>query len=386
MNKNRFVNLRFTSWLASLSFGLFSIAAVIAILLLSDLDARKGHKDSGNVHGLKRIALVQHASLPPLDEGIKGVLAGLASRGFVEGKSIALSRYNAQGDLSVANAIAAQVTNADFDLIITASTPSLQTVANANRSKATPSPHVFGITSDPYRAGVNISRENHLDHPPYMAGIGSMAPIRELFELLRTINPNLHRIGLVWNPTESNSEAATLLARAAAVEFGMELIEGNAESSTVAGEVAQSVIARGVDVFWVSPDITVYTALDVISKVARSAGIPLVTSLPGSVSRGSLLDLGARYEAIGYVQGLLTADVLDGRDTATIPVENWIPVDLNLNLNLLDDHKANWHIGSELLARASLVIDASGTRKQELKRPDPPSFLHWDRSSEQPGA
>ncbi len=372
--------------LGRLSFGLIAIAAAAAILLLSDLDARRDRtaSDDGDAETARRVALVQLASVAPVDEGVEGILAGLAARGFVDGERLEVTRYNAQGDLAVANAIAAQVTSADLDMIITASTPSLQTVANMNRSRANPTVHIFGITSDPYGAGVNISREDHLDHPPYMAGLGSLPPVRELFELLRTINPDARRVGLVWNPTEANSEAATHLARAAAAEFGMELVEGNAESSTAAGEVAQSVLSRGVDVLWVSPDSTVYTAVDVLIQAARRAGVPVVTSLPGSVSRGSLLDLGARYEDVGYVQGLLAADVLEGRDPATIPVENWIPVDLHLNLTVLDELglSPSWRIGPDLVASASLVIDASGSRRQEFERPEPPPSLRWDRVAE----
>jgi ABC-type uncharacterized transport system substrate-binding protein len=372
-----------TSVLGRLSVGLIAIAAAAAILLVSDLDARRDHtaSDNGEAGTVRRVALVQLASVQPVDEGVRGILAGLAARGFVDGERLEVTRYNAQGDLAVANAIAAQVTSADLDMIITASTPSLQTVANVNRSRAAPTVHIFGITSDPYGAGVNISREDHLDHPPYMAGLGSLPPVRELFELVQTINPAVRRVGLVWNPTEANSEAATHLARAAAAEFGMELVEGNAESSTAAGEVAQSVLSRGVDVLWVSPDSTVYTAIDVLIQAARRAGVPVVTSLPGSVARGSLLDLGARYEDVGYVQGLLAADVLEGRDPATIPVENWIPVDLHLNLTVIEELglSRSWRMGPDLVASASLVIDASGTREQEFERPEPPPLLRWDR-------
>jgi ABC-type uncharacterized transport system substrate-binding protein len=370
------------SVLSRLSFGLIAIAAAAAILLLSDLDARRDRTASDDAGAARRVAVVQLASVQPVDEGVRGILAGLAARGFVDGDRLELTRYNAQGDLTVANAIASQVTSADLDMIITASTPSLQTVANANRLRADPIPHVFGITSDPYGAGVEISREDHLDHPPYMAGLGSLPPVRELFELMRSINPTLRRVGLVWNPAEANSEAATHLAREAAAEFGMELVEGNAESSTAAGEVAQAVLSRGVDVLWVSPDSTVYTAVDALILAARREGVPVITSLPGSVSRGSLLDLGASYEDIGYVQGLLAADVLEGRDPANIPVENWIPVVLHLNLTLVDGLPAGWRIGPDLAEQAALVIDASGTREQELQRPEPPASLRWDRVAE----
>ncbi len=48
-----------------------------------------------------------------------------------EGK---IRRFNAENDLPTANAIAKQITNGEFDLLLTASTLSLQTVANANQA------------------------------------------------------------------------------------------------------------------------------------------------------------------------------------------------------------------------------------------------------------
>jgi ABC-type uncharacterized transport system substrate-binding protein len=115
--------------------------------------------------------------------------------------------------MATANAIASEVTSADYDLILSASTASLQTIANANRFATPPRRHVFGLSSDPYGAGVGISREDHHDHPPYMTGLGSLPPVEEAFRLARALKPDLKRVGLVWNPSEANSVATTALGR-----------------------------------------------------------------------------------------------------------------------------------------------------------------------------
>ena len=68
-----------------------------------------------------------------LDEGVRGLIQGLAEQGFRDGDAISLTTYNAQGDLATGNAIARQVTTGEFDMVLTTSTPSMQAVANANR-------------------------------------------------------------------------------------------------------------------------------------------------------------------------------------------------------------------------------------------------------------
>ena len=367
-----------------LSMGLVIIAGAAAILLVSDLGSRKNAvRETGQGAATQRVAVIQHATLDATDDGVRGIFEALASRGFQEGVDLEFLRYNAQGDISTANAIAKEVTSADLDLVITVSTLSLQTVANSNRFQTSPRVHVFGLTSNPFEAGVGLNADDPLDHPPYMAGLGSLPPVRDLFVLLTQIQPRAKRIGLVWNPAEANSEAATLMAREVAKELGLTLVEGNAETSAMAGEVALSVMARGVDVLWVSTDITVITALEVLVSVANRAGVPVITSLPGSAARGALLDLGANYHDVGYVQGLLAADVLQGRDPATIPAVNWMPVELHLNLTALDGLKMPWVIPEAVIKKASQVTDEAGHRKQNVPVAEPPAALLWN---EEPSA
>ena len=362
--------LIFVRTLKSLALGILLIVLAAGVLLYSDLDSRERPARTASSSGPLRIALVQHASLPALDDGIRGVLEALNARGFADGGRLQIRQYNAHGDMATANAIASEVTSSDYDLIISASTASLQTIANANRFATPPRAHVFGMTSDPYAAGVGVSRENHLDHPPYMTGLGSLAPVEEAFRLAKELKPDLKRVGLVWNPNEANSVATTQLGRKICAEIGIELVEANAENATAAGEAAASVLSRGIDALWVSPDVTVVTAIDVLLAAAKRARVPVFTSLPGYAAKGALFDLGADFVAIGRAQGELAADVLGGRDPATVPVENLMPVQLHLNTLAVEGLRGIWQIPPAVRTRADVVFDASGRHaKKEAAAP-----------------
>ena len=347
--------------LRSLGLGFLLIGVAAGILLYSDLDSRRRTTAvTSAAAGPLRVALVQHTSLPALDDGVRGVLEGLRSRGFVDGERLQLRRYNPQGDMPTANAIAKEVTSGNYDLILSVSTASLQTIANANSFATPPRRHVFGITSDPWGAGVGISRENHAEHPPYMTGLGSLPPVAEAFRLAKELKPDLRRVGLVWNSSEANSVAATALGREICRTLGITLVEANAENATSAGEAAASVLSRGIDALWVSPDVTVVTAIDVLLAAAKRARVPVFTSLPGYAEKGALFDLGADYVSIGRVQGELAADVLEGRDPATVPVENMMPVQLHVNRLAVDGLDARWTMTDAVLKRAHVVFDRTG--------------------------
>ena len=56
----------------------------------------------------------------------------------------------------------------------------------------------------------------------------------------------------------------------------------------------------------------------------------------------------------------LAADVLDGRNPATIPVENMTPSKLQINRLALKGLRDPWMIPESALARADIVIDETG--------------------------
>ena len=108
--------------LKRLGLGLVLIALASAILLYADL----GHRVTTEARKTLRIAILQHANTQVLEDGVRGTIDGLASRGYRDGDRLHIEHFNAQGDMTMGIAIARQVTTGDYDLIITSSTPSMQ--------------------------------------------------------------------------------------------------------------------------------------------------------------------------------------------------------------------------------------------------------------------
>ena len=347
-------------FLRRLSLGLFLIAATSAVLLLSDLGSRRDAAAQARAQPGRQvsIALLQHASQNILDDGREGMVKGLAELGWEQGRNARIRFFNAEGDGNVSQSIARQMAAGGHDLLLTITTVSLQAVANANRAGKTP--HVFGLVSDPYAAGVGISRENHLDHPPHLTGFATMPPVDACLRTARELNPGLRRLGAIFNPAEPNSLSQMKVARATCAALGITLEEGNAENASSAPEAAAAVIARGVDALWLPGDVAVLVALDGIVAAARKARIPVLTVTPPSVRKGTLFDLGADYFEIGRQTGRLAGEVLNGRSPATIPVGPLMAENLCLNRQALAGLREGWSFPPALVARAQLVLDEQG--------------------------
>ena len=361
------------SSLRRLTLGVGLILASASVLLLSDLRSRNPETRSSvaPVPGKEktaRVALLQHASQPALDQGREGLLAGLREKGWIVGTNLDLRTFNSEGDMAVAQAIARQMCADDFDLLLSVSTVSFQAVANANQ--ATRRKHVFALVSDPASAGVGVHREDPLNHPAHLAGFGSMQPVAEAFTAAREMNPALARVGVVWNAAEANSEAQVKLARTVCAGLGIELLESTVDNSAGVAEAASALVSRGVDALWVGGDVTVLTAVDSLIAAARKERVPVFSVIPPHVQRGTLFDLGADYLEVGRLAGNLAGEVLDGLDPATVPIRNQMPQILTLNEAAAADLKGTWTFPPAMRERARILINARGEEevRQEPKK------------------
>ncbi len=343
--------------LRRLSLGVGLIVLSSAILLISDWHQRR------TVGGkIPRVAIVQHSATAVLDEGVLGVLDALTANGLIDGKNISIERFNADGDFAVANAIAEQVVAAGFDMVVTISTQSLQTVAKANSSERVI--QVFGIVADPYRVGVGIGRKSPLDHPKNLVGVPTPLPVAESFRLVRKLFPGLQSVGVVWNPSEANSEITTMQAREICQELRINLREVNVDSSVAVAEAAAALTAQGVQALWVGGDNTVVLALDSVVAAARKARIPVFSATPIEPNRGTLLDIGTNFYDAGRMTGKLAAEILGGVDPATIPIPEKIPQKFVVNTQALQGLKDPWVFPQEVLAKADIFIDRDGVHRK----------------------
>jgi ABC-type uncharacterized transport system substrate-binding protein len=341
--------------------GLCLIVLTSAILLFADRPKRP----EGGPVTVKRIAILQHANTPVLDDGVRGVVDGLAEKGYREGERLKIDHFNANGDMPTGTAIAKQVVTGGYDLVVTSSTPSMQAVVNNNRDGR--AKHLFTLVADPFASGIGLDRTDPLKHPPYLIGQGSFPPVERAFQIARDMLPGLQRVGVAWNPSESNSQIFMTRAREVTKAMGLELLEANVDNSSAVGESIDSLVSRGVQAIWVGGDNTVISAINVVISTATRQKIPVFTILPGKPDRGTLFDAGPDFYAVGHLGGGLAADILDGADITKIPVRDVldvIPPYLSINTTVLKGLREPWRVSDKLLSDATVVVDESGVKKK----------------------
>jgi putative ABC transport system substrate-binding protein len=176
------------------------------------------------------------------------------------------------------------------------------------------------------------------------------------------------RIGVAWNPAESNSVAFVTKARVVAREMNLTLLEANVDNTSAVGEAVASLLARSAQAIWVGGDNTVIAAIGTVIATAQRAGVPVFTILPGAPDRGTLFDAGPDFHEVGRQGGFLVADVLAGEDIARIPirdVQDVVPPYLSVNTRALKGLNEPWRIPADIANEATVVVDDTGIHRKE---------------------
>jgi putative ABC transport system substrate-binding protein len=347
--------------LKRLSLGISLIVITSAVLLLSDVNRR----ESGP-RKITRIAILQHASSPVLDDGVAGMIEALEQAGFRNDSTAEIDRYNAEGDIAVGNAIATQIINGAYDLVLTSSTPSMQAVAQANRAGRTI--HVFGVTADPFSAGIGLDRNNPGRHPRHLVGQGVLLPVIDSFTLAKRMFPALKRVGVAWNPAESNSAVFTAMAREVSHQLGLTLLEANVDSTSGVLDAVNSLVARDAQALWVGGDNLMMSAMDTALIATRRGRIPAFSITPGRPDRGTILDVGLDFREVGRLVGALAGEILNGADPATIPIRNvvdLVPRRVIVNTAALKDLRDDWRAPADVLKMATIIVDERGVHTRD---------------------
>ncbi len=317
------------------------ITAASAVLLFSDMSQRKQQRPGQQVD-FPKIAIMQLASTHALDKHVAGVIDRLQERGYVAPGNGNIKGFNPQGDFGTANAIAREIVNGPYDLIISSSTVALQVLSKANQHIK--KWHVFGAVTDPYGTGVGITGSAPDQHPPYMAGIGTFQPVETTFHVLHELNPAIRKVGVVWNPGEHCSEACLIEARAICEKLGIELIEAIAGNTSEVSDAIRALLAKGAEAIWVGGDTVAMASINLIVNLAGQYKIPVFSNDPGDIKDGVLFGLGADYYTVGVYTADLAIAILEGKNPSSIRIENVVPEVLALNNAILKTLGNAWKI------------------------------------------
>lgn len=300
--------------------------------------------------GMVKIGISQIVEHPALNAVRDGIIKSLESCGYKEGDNITYDIQSAQGNMVTASQIAKKFAGDKDNLAIGIATPTALAIINVFQKLAPDTPVVFSAVTDP----VGAKMVADINHPGgNVTGVSDLAPIAKQFDLVFELGLKPQAVGIIYNSGEQNSRSQLELAKAAAAQHGVALVERAIANSADVYAAAQSLVGK-VQAIYITTDNTVVSALESVIKVADEQKIPLIMSDTDSVKRGALAAKGFDYYKHGLQTGEMVCRILKGKKPADIPVE--FQKDLKLLVNETTAQKIGVTIPADIMKKADEVI------------------------------
>ena len=270
--------------------------------------------------------IVEH---PALNRTVLGIREGLRRRGFVDGQNLTFTIDSAQGNpglaVQISNKFLSQFEKGKLDVAVGVGTVSALTLSKHAAKRHLPV--VFSSITFPEKSGIVPC----VKHPgAFITGVSNYVSIDAQLAIFRRIQPNLKRLGILYNVGEINSvQLVDVLARACK-KIGITLVP---QSVTRTADVPQNAtkLVQDCDAVFISNDNTALSSLKSIVKVATKKGIPVYVSDTDAVVQGAVAALGPNQYEIGIQTGEKIAQILNHGPGTEIPVS--FPKNVELVLN-----------------------------------------------------
>lgn len=288
---------------------------------------------------------------PTLNETRKGILQAFADSGLRDGLNVRIKVRNAMGDVTEAQRIAQEFVDQKTDIIIALSTQCLQAALMATQKI----PVVFTSVANPQLLGVGRTAENH---PRNVTGVASTGPVKQILAFIHETLPGARRVGILWTPSEINSEYYLQLAREGAAESGLEIVAEPVANENEVLTAAQMLLNKKIDVLFPISDNTINASFESIGRLAEGNGIPLFAGYPPFTRQGACAALGWDFYEMGYKTGQIAVRIKNGEAPSQIPLQSMSRIRLHLNLSAANKQGVRFSVS--VISRADDLIDGQG--------------------------
>ena len=227
---------------------------------------------------------------------------GLKEAGLVEDEDFTIDYQNAQGETSNCQTIAAKFVNDKVDLVLAIATPAAQAMAN----ETSEIPILVTAVTDPEDAKLVKSNEKSGTN---VAGTSDLTPVKEQMELLKEILPDADTVAVLYNSSEANSVFQVNLAKEAANELGLNVIDASVSQSSEIQSVVESVVGKAQAIYCPT-DNMIASGMATVSMIAQDAKMPVIVGEEGMLRNGGLATYGINYYDLGKLTSTQAIEIM----------------------------------------------------------------------------
>lgn len=306
------------------------LAATAASVMMLSMTACK-QEGSGNASGpslgdkVFNVGICQLLEHDALDKATEGFKKGLTDK--LGEDHVKFDFQNANGEVTNCTTITTNFVAAKVDLIMANATPALMSAASA-----TDTIPVVGTSITSYDVafeGADWTGKN-------ITGASDLAPIDQQEAMIKTIFPDVKKVGILYCSSEPNSKYQAEQIEKYLKEDGIDYKEYTvADSNEIQ---AQTTAAVGeCDLIYIPTDNTFAAAAETIKNVALPKKIPVVAAEEGICKGCGTVTLTISYYDMGYKAGEMAADILaNGKKAGDLEI-GYSPVTKKYNKAICDE-------------------------------------------------
>ena len=297
-----------------------ALAAVLALSLFAcgkkaDSDTKTDSNSAGTT--TYKVGICNYVDDASLNQIVSNIESRLKAIGQEKGVTFDVTYDNCNADSAVLNQIIANFMADKVDLMIGVATP--VAVAMQTATEGTDIPVVFAAVSDPVSAGLVES----LEAPgANITGTSDALDTSNVFNLIEALNPDVTKIGLLYDASQDSSTKAIEEAEGRLNELG---IEYEAKTGTTTDDLAlaaQALCDDGVQVVFTPTDNTVQVAEPSIYTIFEEAGVQHFGGADSFALVGAFCGYGVDYANLGTETAKMAVNILENaQNPAEVPVQ-----------------------------------------------------------------
>ncbi|MCK5018980.1 MAG: ABC transporter substrate-binding protein [Candidatus Peribacteraceae bacterium] len=248
---------------------------------------------------------------PVINEIVDGINEGFKELGYSEPqfKTIVMDGQGVPANISTMIDAAIQKTP---EIIITITTGLSKTTVDKVLGAI---PVVFSGVTDPVGAGIVEDMEKHGN----VTGASDLWPVEDQLRLIKRVLPDVKSVGILFRPSEPNSQFGIKIAREAANKLGINLVERGVEDSKEIVAVLDAILTQ-VDAIYIGPDNMTIESAKIIIESSMQARKPVFGGEPGTLEKGAVGVVSINYFDHGRETAKLCHKILKNTSASRIPV------------------------------------------------------------------
>lgn len=302
-----------------------------------------------------RIGILQWTeTVDAFNQTYKGVVDGLAAKGYREGLNLRIDYRDVEQDRDLALKAAQDFVRNKVDLIVALGTGSSLAALEATRKH--PIPIVFSVVGAPRATGVI---HDYNDPGRNITGVSMKVPVKEQFQVFKEMLPNTRTLGILYCTEMPQAVATGEEAAAAASAFGWTPVTMSFPKGELP-HLAQKVeaLAQKVDAIYVPTDpiLGAPDPFGTIIRISDAHKIPvLVVTKKHVEEKGALAALHCDFYEIGRQAADPISQVLAGVDVRAIPSQK--PIIKKLSIHLGKARELGIEIKRNVILRADNIFE-----------------------------